>query len=978
MKMKRKNSPIFSKSAFSTIELMVAIVVVSFVGILVQKVIKKTSSSCQKAKIQTSMDNEHFLALQKIRQTGGVVSGQAGALKSALASALDSGLTPGAPSEYAKFVSCLESAGTGCVAFHGRELQLSNVSTDPSQTLTAAVGSDLQNCTHPGTCKTAYSRNTLARLNCESDTTCSGIQLKIISQVNDDNLRKITSESPLSNREFNLDISSSELITPGLKGVCPDGMVAAINKATNKIECGSAEAVAKLGNLENICNASFDSVLGEAHVGVRDSGLAASQCQKIQLAKWDEASAWPSPKQSKPLVNFEQPLEEGIKTESEVPVVGDLYLIVDTSGSMAGFRKKMAEAVADIVDQTRANPNNSINIYLYPITAMDNESISNTYSDSTTDKPNSQNKLWHREQILKPAFFSILNGQIVSRSEVINKIENAPQPTTLYTGDSFESGVCAMLRVLTQEQDKIEKLNLSSDDRRKFFMFLTDEKDLMDGPGAMIKSAATTNCSHSSRNEYYPIVHAAKKETRYSYIGGWNNLNNTNLPRPTNADRKTFASYGAYLVIDYEAKTVSEDKVSADNPLGIVKHVPYINGPFINPSEYGIQIDSIDKVVNCPQELLVDAKKYLEQYAKTVRNQSNYYSTDERKNEEVVMTNCRLSPYGLGYYASINASEFSNREDFYDFDFNKSPGKVNDGNSFSNLADYLAKDKSEIVLKYLQYAGATRQIMSSATATDKNYYQYSWTRTIKVPVNEPGGVPLASFLLDAGKRMVYEYAYIHNEPEWIQWGGVSGEAVWTSSMQYFLNRMPDASGKVENAYTSNMKVSDLMRKSFDLVYNNNYAVTAIVPKENSTCVSSSRYSPLYKEIIEAMPEGRKSLVDICSHGSEYVKIFQEVLDFFSYNKRWDVKTYEYTVAITETEKASIVNNYFKDNPEARVVVVLMNQGSPERVTLEQDVDFKATLSLETSGILKIKIEFIKNSKNKELLLKYKNMQISFN
>lgn len=956
------------RRGLSLVEICSALLLLAFVGVLAQKSITNSSMSFSKSRLQGDLDKEHFMALQKLRQPG--------ELKTKLKQALiaEYGSSTVGLSQYASLVDCFENTGSNCKTFD-RSFNLLNSAND--NTLNAKVDQNLMNCTDPTNCNNAYSRDTTISISCPTDESCSGLKIQIRSVANNEQERKIASMTPLSSRVFDIEISPAELTTSKLKGLCGEGMVVGINKATNKVECASAESTANFVDLNNSCVPSFDSsgAVPMANAGVKESGLNQTGCQQIRLATWNEAASWPSPIQSKPNLDILTPLEAGIKNTEEVPVIGDLYLIVDTSGSMSVFRKKMAEGVADIVSQVRSNPNNSINIYLYPITSFDNEAISNELITTETPIPNSENKIIQYEYKLKKPFASFLTGETQSRDEIISAIENAPTPSTDASGNARESGLCSLMRLANMES-ALKESSLPSNNsilnipRRKFIIYLTDEADEMDKQGTTVKSLASNSCTHSIREEIYPIYHKSYEEKRYSFIDRFN-VSMLSSNRPSKANRKEFIAYGVNAYLTYKYKTVSEDLINPDNPNGITEHITYAGGVKIIPSEYSLENTDPNKVYDCPSELKSDLSAFMGPQIKDSRNTiDHYYSTDERKNEPLEIVECKYYGVSLGWWGTFDLSNFSNSNDFFDFNFFNTAGTTIDGIRYDNMIDFLSKDHNASVLNDLKYNGTTKAIMQSAS--ENNNYKHYWNRTKELPINQEGGPPLSAFLLDLASQVLYSESYIHTEPAWTQWATSSRS--YTSELQKVLNMLPDSKDNVD-AYSSPLTIGELIRKGLDTVFGDDYAVTAIIPTANSPCIEAGRLSSIYQNIMESLPFDRKETVDICSSASSYVATLKKALDFFSFYTQWEVKTYDYDIEIADTTQAKALLSYFKNNNDAELIVTLYEPTSNEREDLSENVDFSYQI-IDNTSTATIKIKFNKTELNKKRLLKYKGIRLS--
>ena len=956
------------RRGYSLAEVCSALLLLAFVSILVQKTIKNSTANYGKARLQSDLDKEHFTALQKLRQPG--------ELKTRLKQALiaEYGSNSAGLSQYASLIDCFENIGSNCKSFD-RSYNLLNSLND--NTLNASVDRNLVNCPDPANCNDAYLRDTSVSISCPTDESCSGLKIQIRSLANNEQERKIASMTPLSSRVFDVEISPTELTTSKLKGLCGEGMVVGINKATNKVECASAESTANFVDLNNTCVPSFDSsgAIPFANAGVKESGLNQTGCQQIRLATWNEAASWPSPIQSKPNLDILTPLEAGIKKSEEVPVIGDLYLIVDTSGSMSVFRKKMAEGVADIVSQVRSNANNSINIYLYPITSFDNEAISNELTTTETPVPNSENKILQYEYKLKKPFASFLSGENQSRDEIINAIENAPTPSIDNSGNARESGLCSIMRLANMEhalkENSVQKdTSVLNVPRRKFIIFLTDEADELDKQGTTVRSLASNTCTHSMKEELYPIYHNSYQEKRYNFIDKFNvSMLSTN--RPSNANRKEFIAYGVTAYLTYKYKTVSEDLINSENPDGVSEHVTYAGGLKIVPSEYSLENTDPNKLYDCPSDLKADLSKFMGPQIKDSRNLiDHYYSTESRKNEALEIVECKYYGVPLGWWGTFDLSNFANAKDFFDFNFFTTAGTTVEGIHYENMLDFLNKDHNASVLNDLKYNGATKAIMQSSTENN-NYKQY-WNRVKELPINQEGGPPLSAFILDLASNVQYSESYIHTEPAWVHWA--SRGRSFISEMQRILNILPKAEDRVD-AYSSTLDIGELVRKGLDTIFGDDYAVTAIIPTANSACIEAGRLSPIYQKIMEKMPFDRKETVDICSSASNYVATLKKALDFFSFYTQWEVKTYDYTVEVSDTTQAKALVSYFNNNEDAELIVSLYDPSSNECEDLSEDIDFTYQI-VDGTNTASIKIKFVKNELNKKRLLKYKGIRLS--
>lgn len=933
----------FNRRGLAAMELMVALVLVFFVSVLAMRLVNKSAGSFQRAKLQSNTDREHFLALQKVRQTG--------ELKSQLQSAMGA--------DYARFVQCLESTGTGCLSFHDRVVNF----TDSKNVYNSTLDMQLTECLDPANCNKVLTRSSSAVLECESNTKCTGLRLAIQSETENGATRKLAQVAPMAHRSFEIQIPSTELVSSGLKGVCDEGLVSGINKATNQVECSPASATTPLTNFDNSCAESFDG--SSIWTGIKETGLIASGCQRITLASWKDASGYPSPVQKPPL-DLEVPVSKDVSQE-EVQVVGDIYLIMDTSGSMDPILARVAEGLNQVIQTARSKPTNSINLYAFPISSMDNELISNQAKIVQSPLPNSTLNAYRVSYPMKDPFITINSGDAYSYDLLKAKINGAPRPATSGSGDAVESGICAMSRLLSSEYDK-QTASGTISNRRKFFLLVTDEKDELDKQGRLLKFVSNSNCTYDSEMLLSPTVHPASEQK----MAGWINTIETSAvaTTPTNTEQKVFKAYGLVAYLDYNYKTVSDDLINASNPNGVKVHNIYTPAIYIIPSEYGLE-NSTFGTKDCPASLKSDLSKFMGPQLLSMRNAYNYYTSSERKAEPLEVTGCHYYGGSFGDFAFFDFDpERQTKSEFLNFNFFNMAGITRDGQSYADMADYLAKYADGRALQQLRNSSATKAIMQNSNESS-NYTHY-WNRQKVVPVNEAGGPKLSDYYLNTGKLVDNNYFYIAKQKEWLSWDTVPNSSVWTSQMQNFVNKAHVT--EVTNIVHSEMPVAELLRKAFDLVYKSDYSLAAIIPQASSSCIPSGRVSPLYTDLIAALPAQRSKSLDLCSDASDYADVFKSVLDFFSFKSKNNVKTYQFDVELKDPNLASKLEEYLASNDAAEFAVTLISEGLPPAV-LQQGLDFSAALNKQGDRYF-VHLEFVQNDKNYDYLIHYEKLRVS--
>lgn len=965
--MKKNHSSFFYEHGFTLIEVMFVIAITSLVALVVNSLSKTTAAISERNTLVNNVDQGQLIALRKSQESG------------YLNAQIKSELNNTSPYLYDEFLACLQGSGSQCISkFDTLKIKIGRNENQLKEEMNSSFDFKNESCSDPLSCEgKKYERNTFVIIACESNFLCSGVSLKV--ETSPENLNSASKNTPIAQRAIEIQIPAYSLLSSGLQGSCGDKVASGINQATNQISCLPVRDVASTQEEENTCATQVNP--NNVSIGVKEAGFNNKGCQTLKLASWSDVASWPAPARAKPNISLKSSLSSPDIIEENLPIEGDLYLIVDTSGSLTSFRQQMASQVASLVAKAVNSPGNHINVYAYPISSSDNESISNVLQSSTTPVPNSNKFLNYYKMKLNDPFLEISSDTKVTPDEisayVLNKFQNAPQPAMNYSGESRETGLCALNRILAKEFDEAASGTNKNPDRKKFFVLISDERDDLEKnnpKGFPIIGTVFGGCTYDFK-DYYHYEHVEAKENSYYKSLATVKVSELNTIKPETAERKLiyYSMPAAFLYTSY--KVYGND--------GGVNTTEYPIMLYINPQEYDIKPNATKSDAACPENLKADMIRYTESYARDRRNVygATYYNSNVRKAEAVDWGKCLISyNYSTHVQTTSYKSDFSNPDDFYAFNPRIHSGKVRAGPfyleetdpsyNFSNFNDYITNappmGNSGNALETFKFQAADKALMQDP---NENYIDY--VNRVKTFTRNN----ISDWFIDELVSFDYQYLFNYTMPAYDTTVG-DGTRIYRNITKLFIDNLG-----LSSYPNTEEDISLITKKSLDYIYKNNYSLISLTPTENSSgCGNTANeyslhYDTLVKEIKKDNPK-RAELIDICQT-NQYKDAFDKVESFFKVRKNYSIKSYDYEVKVEDLTLFSQLKEYLDSNGTAHFAIIMSSLNDETKVgdeantlKLLQGDDFDVEVIDST-----LKIHFHNDAKITQALIVYQNFEL---
>ncbi len=948
---------------------MFVVAITAFVALVVNSLSKTTTAVSERNFLLNNVDQGQLIALRKSQESG------------YLNTQIKNELNTTSPYLYDEFLACLQGSGSQCISkFDTLKIKIGRNEDQLKEEMNSSFNFKNESCSDPLNCeRKKYERNTYVSIACESDNLCSGVSLKVETTPENLNLNSASKNTPVAQRAIEIQIPSYSLLSSGLQGSCGDKVASGINQATNQISCLPVRDVASTQEEENTCTTQVNP--NDVSIGVKEAGFNNKGCQTLKLASWSNVASWPAPARAKPNISLKSTISTPDIIEENLPIEGDLYLIVDTSGSLTSFRQQMASQVASLVSNAVKNPGNHINVYAYPISSSDSESISNVMQTSTTPVPNSNKFLTYNKMKLKDPFLEVSSDTNMTADEIstyiLNKFQNAPQPAMSNSGESRETGICAINRVLAKEFDDIASNTNKNPDRKKFFVLISDERDDLektDPKWFPIIGTVYGGCTYDFK-DYYHYEHVDAKENSYYKSLATAKVSELSTIKPETAERKLiyYSMPAAFLYSSYKMYGNDGGVYTSEYPIML----------YINPHDYDIMPNANKTDMACPENLKADMIRYTESYVRDRRivYGPTYYNTNERKAEAVDWGKCLISyNYSIHAQSTSYKSDFSNPDDFYAFNPRIHSGKVRAGPfyleetdpsfSFNNFNEYITNTppmgSSGNSLETFKFQAADKALMQDP---NENYIDY----VNRVKTFSRNNV--TDWFIDELASFDYQYLYKYTMPAYDNAVG-DGARIYRNITKLFIENLG-----LSSYPNPEEDISVITKKSLDYLYKNNYALISLSPtKTSEKCGDTANeyslhYDTLVKEIQKDNPK-RADLIDICQT-NQYKDAFDKVESFFKVRKNYSIKTYDYEVRVEDTALASQLKEYLDSNGSAHFAIIMSSLNDETKVG-----DEAATLKLlqgddfdiEVIGST-LKIHFHNDAKVTQALTVYQNFEL---